>query len=232
MVRLKNKLNQKDNNVLINYMFLGRVQCELQLSVQQTKGKAKDYYNFNHFLYQLIRGKFGAITECAIIVSQHDPVVNSCRDDYYRPKKYYRRLPPKPTFDEQKGIHFKRVHEKDSSLFICSKCKQLMVNHNIQLFNCKESICNPCLMAMENPEEKLKDVGLRNYLCENLGTAVKKVNKYSQLQKDKYVLSLGSTGRTRDAIKLFRVWQNDKDGKIFLLQLTKELLAGFDSSSF
>ena len=51
LVRLKNKLNEKDNNILINYMFLGRVQCELQLSVQDTKGKAKNYYDFNHFLY-------------------------------------------------------------------------------------------------------------------------------------------------------------------------------------
>lgn len=107
-----------------------------------------------------------------------------------------------------------------------------MVNHNVELFNCKESICNPCLMAMDKPEEKLKDVGLRNFLVENLGQRVKKVKKFSELQKDKYVLYLGSTGRSRDAMKLYRVWQNDKDGKIFLLQLTKELLANFDSPSF
>lgn len=62
LVRLKNKLNQKDNNILINYMFLGKVQCELQLSIQDMKGKEKNYYNFNHFIYELIRGKFGVIT--------------------------------------------------------------------------------------------------------------------------------------------------------------------------
>jgi hypothetical protein len=56
-----------------------------------------------------------------------------------------------------------------------------MVNHNVDLFNCKESICNPCLMAMDNPEEKLKDVELRRYLCENLGRGVRKVKKYSEL---------------------------------------------------
>lgn len=39
LVRVKNKMNQKDNNILINYMFLGRVQCQLQLSIQQMKGK-------------------------------------------------------------------------------------------------------------------------------------------------------------------------------------------------
>jgi hypothetical protein len=27
LVRIKNKLSQKDNNILINYMFMGKVQC-------------------------------------------------------------------------------------------------------------------------------------------------------------------------------------------------------------
>lgn len=27
LVRIKNKLNDKDNNILINYMFMGKVQC-------------------------------------------------------------------------------------------------------------------------------------------------------------------------------------------------------------
>lgn len=88
MVRLKNKLDQKDNNILINYMFLGKVQCELQLSIQEIKNKEKNYYNFSHFVYELTRGKFGAITECAIIVSQHDPIVNSSTTGmFYQPKK-------------------------------------------------------------------------------------------------------------------------------------------------
>lgn len=87
-MRLKNKLDQKDNNILINYMFLGKVQCELQLSIQEMKNKEKNYYNFSHFVYELTRGKFGAITECAIIVSQHDPIVNSSMTGmFYQPKK-------------------------------------------------------------------------------------------------------------------------------------------------
>lgn len=87
LVRIKNKLNQKDNNILINYLFLGKVQCELQLSIQDLDKKDKNYYAFCHFLYELTRGKFGVITECATIVSQHDPVVNGS-DSYYRPKHY------------------------------------------------------------------------------------------------------------------------------------------------
>ena len=86
LVRVKNKLDQKDNNILLNYMLLGKVQCELQLSVQDMRPKEKNYANYNHFLYELTRGKFGVITECAIIVSQHDPVVNNRTFDmYYKP---------------------------------------------------------------------------------------------------------------------------------------------------
>ena len=51
LVRIKNKLNMRDNNVLINYMFMGKVQCELQLSVQKMDDKDKHYYEFCHFLY-------------------------------------------------------------------------------------------------------------------------------------------------------------------------------------
>ena len=29
---------------MINYLFMGKVQCELQLSIQESKGKEKNYY--------------------------------------------------------------------------------------------------------------------------------------------------------------------------------------------
>ena len=87
LVRVKNKLNQKDNNVLVNYLLFNKVQCELQISIQNMKGKEKNYYNYCHFLYELTRGKFGVLTEFAIIVSQHDSVINSSNDKYYRPKR-------------------------------------------------------------------------------------------------------------------------------------------------
>lgn len=68
---------------MVNYMFMGNVVCELQLSIQEVKGKEKNYEIFNHFIYELIRGNFGVISECAIIVSQLDPMVNSCNKIYY-----------------------------------------------------------------------------------------------------------------------------------------------------
>jgi hypothetical protein len=39
LVRIKNKLDTKDNNILINYLFMGKIQCELQMSVQKIAGK-------------------------------------------------------------------------------------------------------------------------------------------------------------------------------------------------
>ena len=51
LVRIKNKLDDPDNNIMINYLFMGKVQCELQLSIQEPKGKEKNYYAFSHFVY-------------------------------------------------------------------------------------------------------------------------------------------------------------------------------------
>ena len=64
-------------------MFMGRVQCELQLSIQEPKGKQKHYYAFSHFVYELTRGRFGPIAECAIMTSQLDPMIAACKNIYY-----------------------------------------------------------------------------------------------------------------------------------------------------
>jgi hypothetical protein len=86
LVKIKNKLNQKGNNILINYMLLNKVQCELQVSIQKMPKKDKNYYAMSHFLYELTRGKFGVLTECATIVCQHDPIVSDCNDTSCNPK--------------------------------------------------------------------------------------------------------------------------------------------------
>ena len=78
LVRIKNKLSMNDNNILINYMFLGKVQCELQLSVHEMEKKDKIYHSFRHFLYELTRGRFGVLSEIAIIIAHYDPLVSAC----------------------------------------------------------------------------------------------------------------------------------------------------------
>ena len=51
LVRIKNKLDGSANNVMINYLFMDKVVCELQLSIQEAKGKEKNYHTFSHFVY-------------------------------------------------------------------------------------------------------------------------------------------------------------------------------------
>jgi hypothetical protein len=87
LVRIKNKLDEPSNNIMINYLFMGKVQCELQLSIQESKGKEKNYYTFSHFVYELTRGKFGSIAECAIMISQLDPMITACKHPYYQEKQ-------------------------------------------------------------------------------------------------------------------------------------------------
>ena len=83
LVRIKNKMDDPANNIIVNYLFMGRVQCELQLSIQEPRGKEKNYFTFSHFIYELTRGKFGTLAECAIMIAQLDPMVSVCRDTYY-----------------------------------------------------------------------------------------------------------------------------------------------------
>jgi hypothetical protein len=86
LVRIKNKLDDPANNIMVNYLFMGKVQCEMQLSIQEAKGKEKNYYTFSHFVYELVRGKFGSIAECAIMTSQLDPMITACKQPYYNEK--------------------------------------------------------------------------------------------------------------------------------------------------
>jgi hypothetical protein len=39
ITRIKNKLDEKDNNIIINYLFMEKVECELQLSTQSPSKK-------------------------------------------------------------------------------------------------------------------------------------------------------------------------------------------------
>jgi hypothetical protein len=57
------------------------------LSIQEAKGKEKSYYSFSHFIYELTRGKFGTLAECAIMISQLDPMIAVCKSSYYQEKQ-------------------------------------------------------------------------------------------------------------------------------------------------
>ncbi len=79
-MRIKNRLDHKENDILLNLFFMNKVQCELQLSFdrtdEDTARKAKLYSSYNHFLYELRRSLMGPIGEYACILGEHDPVVS------------------------------------------------------------------------------------------------------------------------------------------------------------
>lgn len=77
IVRIKNRLEKKDNDVLINLYFMDRIECELQLSIRSPHHPKHDHSAFNHFLYEVIRSKLGPLSEMANIVTQYDPLIHN-----------------------------------------------------------------------------------------------------------------------------------------------------------
>lgn len=43
LIRIKNKLDESTNNIMVNYLFMGKIQCELQIFLQEAKNKEKNY---------------------------------------------------------------------------------------------------------------------------------------------------------------------------------------------
>lgn len=87
LLRIKNKLDEAASNIMVNYLFMGKVQCQMQILIQEPKGKANKYYTFSHFVYELTRGKFGSIAECAIMISQLDPMLAASKNTDFKEKK-------------------------------------------------------------------------------------------------------------------------------------------------
>jgi trehalose/maltose hydrolase-like predicted phosphorylase len=90
LIRIKDKLKSENNNVHINYMFHGKVQCELQVCfVMSDKDRKLQKNNMmNHYFYELKRGMFGVVPELAIIINQNDPVYTLHSQAYQVFKKY------------------------------------------------------------------------------------------------------------------------------------------------
>ena len=106
-------------------MFMNKVVCELQLSIQESKGKEKNYYTFSHFIYELTRGNFGIISQCAIMISQLDPMISSCDKLYYEEKN--------KTGKSSSNINNNYDQKK---VFYCVNrgCQKLVINEDVKLF--------------------------------------------------------------------------------------------------
>lgn len=63
MVRVKNRLKQGTNDILINVLFNGKYLCEFQLAVNAVRSKFIECSNmFSHYIYELGRTPFGPLT--------------------------------------------------------------------------------------------------------------------------------------------------------------------------
>jgi hypothetical protein len=78
IVRIKNRLGTENNDILINFFFGGKAECELQLSVLSPEKKdEKNSSKFSHLIYEIVRAELGPISEMATIVVQYDPLINT-----------------------------------------------------------------------------------------------------------------------------------------------------------
>jgi hypothetical protein len=68
IVRVKNRLRQGTNDILINIILNENITCEVQLAINSKKSKfIKCSNNLHHYLYELQRSLFGPINEmCSI----------------------------------------------------------------------------------------------------------------------------------------------------------------------
>lgn len=70
IVKIKNRLDDNNNDILINFFFKNTITCELQLAIfKETNKKEKLYSQFNHFLYELKRSSFGVISALSNVIA-------------------------------------------------------------------------------------------------------------------------------------------------------------------
>ena len=82
ITRIKDQLRSSEGNVVINYIFMGKVECQLEISLDEAKGREKSKDVFRKLIEDISSGKFGPISECAKIFSRLDPLILSCRGLY------------------------------------------------------------------------------------------------------------------------------------------------------
>jgi len=92
VVRVKNRLMLSTHDFLVNFNYKG-ILCEMQLGLAQKKKEENHrqecYGHFSHFIYELSRSKFSALTEAAIINNHLNPMIV-----YFRGKISQRRRKP------------------------------------------------------------------------------------------------------------------------------------------
>lgn len=74
IVRVKNRLKEGTNDILVNVLFNKTYLCEIQLAVKSAQSKFIACSNqFNHYVYELGRTLFGPLTELSSVWMSLDP---------------------------------------------------------------------------------------------------------------------------------------------------------------
>jgi hypothetical protein len=98
--------------------------------IQEAKGKVKHYYAMSHFVYELVRGKFGSIAECAIMMSQLDPMITACKHPYYQEKEAPFNLAL--TVEAQEESKRSEKSAKQQTFFECHIYHKLITNERTE----------------------------------------------------------------------------------------------------
>ena len=100
IIRVKNRLNKGNKDILLNLLYKGEMVVEMQLAIKSEKSKFIECsYNFNHYLYELKRAQFGPIMEmCNIWVNK------DLKSKFYLEKmeKLNKRIKPKDPEEKSK----------------------------------------------------------------------------------------------------------------------------------
>ena len=86
--RIKNRLETENNDILINFFFGNKAECELQLSVLSLEKKQEQNNSkFSHLIYEIVRAELGPLSELATIMVQYDPLAQYySKQDSYSPE--------------------------------------------------------------------------------------------------------------------------------------------------
>jgi hypothetical protein len=112
------------------------------------------------------------VAECAIMISQLDPMIAACRFDCYQEKeenitmakmitrKRYQEFMVGTIVSEEKETLAKSEEKiKNHRLFECPNCKKVITNEqpkNILSNQNNSLICYKCILKQDNPEKFLK----------------------------------------------------------------------------
>lgn len=160
IIRIKNRLQQQSNDLLINLFFANKVECQLQLSVDNHYHNLdKSVSSFNHYVYQIIRAELGPISELSIIIAQYDSLVNifSKKEGFSPDLVEGISNVETQRFKQarlQERMKFKakiNIGKKLQLPFVCWNCSRLsIVNNSAFLYRDSESLkrqCNECLIS-------------------------------------------------------------------------------------